>query len=301
MDFLVHEFAVSGVRTGLWVPPLTAFLVSLVTSMVGVSGAFLLLPFQMSVLNYTAPSVSATNLVFNLVAIPSGVYRFIREGRMLWSLNWVIVAGTLPGVGIGYYLRVYHLPDPAAFKIFVGMVLLYLALRLLLDLAPWRRRRHRAASRMVQGAVARTASVSPAKVSFTFGNDTYSFSLPGMALLAFAVGIIGGTYGIGGGAIIAPFCVAIFGLPVYTVAGAALAATFITSIAGVLCYMLLPAPPGVATQPDWLLGALFGIGGVLGMYTGARLQRHVPHGALKLLLAVLILLLAAYYLTELLS
>lgn len=294
-----YEFAVSGVETGLWLPPLTAFVISLFTSMVGVSGAFLLLPFQMSVLNYTAPSVSATNLVFNLIAIPSGVYRFICEGRMLWSLNWVIVAGTLPGVGIGYYVRVYHLPDPAVFRIFAGTVLLYLSLRLLWDLAPRRRSRPRSGPGMAPGSVARTISFSPLRVSFTFGSDTYSFSLPAMALLAFVVGIIGGTYGIGGGAIIAPFCVAFFGLPVYTVAGAALAATFITSVAGVLCYSLLPAPEGIATQPDWLLGALFGIGGALGMYAGARLQRHVPHGALKALLAVLILLLAVHYLSAL--
>jgi len=81
--------------------------------MVGVSGAFLLLPFQMSVLNYVAPSVSATNLVFNLVAIPSGVWRAAREGRMNWPLARLITLGTLPGL----------LADPRGFKLFVGLVL----------------------------------------------------------------------------------------------------------------------------------------------------------------------------------
>ena len=75
--------------------------------------------------------MSATNLVFNLVAIPSGVYRYIRDGRMNWPLFWAIIAGTLPGVAIGYYVRVEWLPDPAAFKVFVGCVLFYLAWRLL--------------------------------------------------------------------------------------------------------------------------------------------------------------------------
>ncbi|MBW1936768.1 MAG: sulfite exporter TauE/SafE family protein [Deltaproteobacteria bacterium] len=40
------------------------------------------------------------------------------------------------------------------------------------------------------------------------------------------MGIISGTYGIGGGSIIAPFLIAIFGLPVYAIAGAALLSTF---------------------------------------------------------------------------
>ena len=72
-------FATSGVETWLWLPPLAAFVVSFFSSMVGLSGAFLLLPFQMSVLGYAGPSVSATNLVFDLYATPGGVWRYARE------------------------------------------------------------------------------------------------------------------------------------------------------------------------------------------------------------------------------
>ena len=35
------------------------------------------------------------------------------------------IAGT-PGVFIGYYLRIFYLPDPRAFKLFAGCVLLYI-------------------------------------------------------------------------------------------------------------------------------------------------------------------------------
>src|SRR3990170_6166713 len=128
-------FPVSGVKTYIFIPPLVALIISFFTSMGGVSGAFLLLPFQMSVLNYTAPSVSGTNHVFNIVAIPSGVYRYIKEGRMAWPLTWVVIAGTLPGVFLGYYVRVFYLPNPKSFKFFVGCVLLYIGLRLLYELS----------------------------------------------------------------------------------------------------------------------------------------------------------------------
>jgi len=69
MDFLNVLFPISGVRTNILIPPLVAMFISFFTSMGGVSGAFLLLPFQMSVLKYTSPSVSATNFVFNIVAM----------------------------------------------------------------------------------------------------------------------------------------------------------------------------------------------------------------------------------------
>lgn len=310
MDWLSISFPVSGVHTWLWLPPLVAFVISFFSSMVGVSGAFLLLPFQMSVLNFTTPAVSSTNLVFNLVAIPSGVWRYIREGRMAWPLTWIVVAGTLPGIFIGYYVRVQYLSDPRHFKLFAGCVLLYIGYRLLSEFAPWKMRALSKldekfatqagrtpglAAGLATDATIRVRHFSLARVEYDFWGEPFSFSTMGMLLLAFVVGIIGGIYGIGGGAIIAPFCVAIFRLPVYTVAGAALAGTLVTSVAGVILYSVLPAPPGLPTRPDWALGLLFGVGGMAGMYLGARCQKFVPQRTLKLILGGLLMLLALQY------
>jgi len=321
MDFLVHHFPVSSVETWLFLPPLVAFVVSFLTSMGGVSGAFLLLPFQVSYLRFTTPSVSATNFVYNIVAIPSGVYRYVKEGRMAWPLTGVVIVGTLPGVFIGYYLRVLYLPDPRTFKAFVGCVLLYIGGRLLYEMTPRSRRgkekmkaleekfdahakrlNENRAARMASGlpaeAVIKTVSFSLARVEYDFWGERFSFSTPGMFSLAFIVGIIGGTYGIGGGAIIAPFCVAVFRLPVYTVAGAALMGTFLTSIAGVFFYSVVPVNAEVSTAPDWQLGFLFGIGGLVGMYCGARLQKYVPQRFIKLTLGVLMLFLSVRYIVS---
>jgi len=121
MDALFVEFPVSGVHTWVFVPPLVAFAVSFFSSMGGVSGAFFLLPYQVSILNFVSPSVSSTNFVYNIVATPSGIYRYLREGRMAWPLACFIVAGTLPGVFLGYYLRVLFLPDPRIFRLFVPL------------------------------------------------------------------------------------------------------------------------------------------------------------------------------------
>ncbi len=321
LDFLNIVFPISGVKTNILIPPIVAMVVSFFTSMGGVSGAFLLLPFQMSVLNYTSPSVSGTNFIFNIIAIPSGVYRFIKEGRMAWPLTWVVVLGTLPGVFLGYYLRVNYLPDPATFKLFVGCVLLYIGTRLLYEFTgkatakgsankalekKFKERaeeiRNQQKSKVAAGlpadALVKTISVSLTKIEYEFWGERFSYSTVGMFFLAYIVGIIGGTYGIGGGAIIAPFCVAVFHLPVYTIAGAALMGTFITSIAGVAFYALAPASSGVSTMPDWSLGFLFGIGGIVGVYCGARFQKFVPQRYIKLLLGILIVFLAIKYIVQ---
>ncbi|MBU0733696.1 MAG: sulfite exporter TauE/SafE family protein [Proteobacteria bacterium] len=311
------HFAVSGVDVFPLIPVIVAFVVSFFTSMGGVSGAFLLLPFQMSVLGFVSPSVSPTNLVYNIVAIPSGVYRYIKEGRMAWPLAWVIIVGTLPGVFIGAVLRIKYLPDPKHFKVFVGCVLLYIGIRLLLDLTKKAARKKaktnaledrfkERSSLMRKGitsgaegtAVIRTVSFSVVRYTYEFYGETFSFNTIGLFTLTFAVGIVGGTYGIGWGAIIAPFLIAVFGLPVYTIAGAALLGTFITSIAGVIFYTVIApiyADTGLAIAPDWILGALFGVGGFLGMYLGARVQKYVPARAIKLILSVILLSLALRY------
>lgn len=263
-------FEVSGVTAPLWLPPLVAFTISFFTSMVGVSGAFLLLPFQMSVLGYVAPSVSATNLVFNLVAIPAGVWQFAKEKRMDWPLAWIIAAGTLPGLLAGWWLRVHWLLNPRAFKLFVGLVLLALAIRLI-----WK-------------------SARPDKSGSTLAvsNERH---LGAVFTIALVIGVIGGAYGIGGGAIIAPVLVAVFCMSVHRVAGAALFGTFVTSVVGVALYQFLPAPAGIETRPDWALGILFGLGGVTGMHAGARMQRYVPQRTLEIGLAGVLALLAGSY------
>jgi uncharacterized membrane protein YfcA len=58
----------------------------------------------MSFLHFTSPAVSSTNFLYNIVAIPSGAYRYMKEGRMAWPLTLVVILGTLPGVFIGYYI-----------------------------------------------------------------------------------------------------------------------------------------------------------------------------------------------------
>ncbi|CAO0819629.1 putative membrane transporter protein [Desulfarculales bacterium] len=306
MEYL---FPISGVKTYLWLPPLVAFVVSCSTSMGGVSGAFLLLPFQMSFLDFTSPAVSPTNLVFNVVAIPSGVWRYLREGRMVWPLTWVVVLGTLPGVIIGCFIRLHWLPYPQTFKAFVGCVLFYISLRMLVEVNKARQAAAQKAKLgpkleaqvVTQNFTVQTLEFNWRRVAYEFQGRRYACTPLGIFSMAFIVGIVGGVYGIGGGAIIAPFFVAIYGLPVHTVAGAALMGTFITSLTGVLFYQALafiPAYAGMHVAPDWLLGSLFGLGGVCGMYLGARTQRFVPAKWIKLGLALLLLFVAGHYLLD---
>jgi len=292
LDVLQFIFPVAGVKTYLFVPPAVAFAISFFTSMAGISGAFLLLPFQMSVLGFTSTSVTSTNFLFNVTGTPGGVYRYIKECRFAWPVALVIVAGIIPGVLIGYYIRISLLPDPQSFKFFVGVVLLFVAFKLVNDVRskkiPGQEKTCSLADRV------ENVLLSLKKTRFDFGNTTHAFSTGGLLGLAFTVGIIGGVYGIGGGSIIAPFLITFFKLPVYTIAGAVLLGTFASSAAGVVFYSLIPLG-GTVAPPDWILGLLFGAGGLLGMYFGAKMQRYISEKWIKLVLGIIVLIIGSRY------
>lgn len=295
------EFPVSGVETYWWLPPLVAFLISCITATGGLSGAFLLLPFQVSVLGYTASGVSPTNLLFSIVGIPFGVYRYCSEGRMIWPLSWVIILGTVPGMFLGALIRVYFLPDLSHFKLFVALVLAAIGINLLLDVIRNRRASKVDINRRGSSKVS-DIYFSKSIVSYRFQGEYFSVSTPKISLLGLFVGIVGGAYGIGGGAIMVPLIVSVMGLPVYTIAGAVLFSTFIGSIGGVISYLIIGLT-SVGTyssvSPDWALGGLLGIGGAVGMYVGARLQRFIPARLIKVMLTVCLLGIAVKYLSVL--
>lgn len=243
-------------------------LTAVVTAPVGVSGAVLLLPVQLSVLGVPSPAVTPTNLLYNVVAGPGALLRYRRDGRLYGPLTRLLLAGTLPGVVLGAVIRVFAVPGPAVFRVLVAVLLLPLGLWL----------------------VARTLRPAPARPPHFHGPA--SGRAPGepsprtVTALAVAVGTVGGIYGIGGGSLLGPILVG-RGMPVSRVAPAALATTFLTSVVGACVYALLSLTGDGHVAPDVLLGLSCGLGGLTGGYLGARLQPRLPERLLRVLLGSL--------------
>jgi uncharacterized protein len=243
-----------------------AFVIASLASPVGVSGAVLLLPFQVSVLGTPSPAVTPTNLLYNIVATPGALYRYWRQHQTGGALTRVLLAGTIPGVVAGAIVRVELLPDPRAFEAVIAIVLIPLGAWILV-------------SRRGGGGVSQRA----VRIN--------SFEL---AVLAAVVGCVGGIYGVGGGSILAPILVG-SGRSPSEIAPATLASTFVTSIAGVVTFVLLSVEHQGSVSPDWAIGFALGIGGLFGGYTGALLQPHLPEAAIRRLLGLLVLVIGLRY------
>jgi uncharacterized membrane protein YfcA len=146
------------------------------------------------------------------------------------------------------------LPDPKHFKLFAGLVLFFIGFRLLKEILKERNKPAEYGIKVDPSHdapfVVTQTRYSFSRIEFDFAGESFSFPPLWVSLFCFLVGIAGGIYGIGGGSLVAPFLVALFKIPVYTVAGATLMGTLLTSIAGVSFYHLLgssyPDVPGCA-------------------------------------------------------
>ena len=240
--------------------------VAVLTTPVGVSGAVFLLPIQVSILQVPNPAVTPTNLLFNIVAIPGALARYRTKAPLSNPLTSTILLGTLPGVVIGAVVRVFLIPGPHVFRLLVAAFLMPLGVWLC-----WT---------TIKGSAPARLKMPPR---------------PFTIAIALAVGVLGGIYGVGGGSLLSPILVG-RGLPIAVVAPAALITTFVTSIVGATTYAILAAT--TASQhiaPDWVVGLVAGVGGLIGGYAGAWLQPRLPERGLRIGLGVLAVATALAY------
>jgi len=246
-----------------------AFAVSAVATPAGISGAVLLLPFQVSVLGTPSPAVTPTNLLYNVVSTPGALYRYWRQNQTGGRLALILITGTLPGVIAGSIIRVELVPGPHVFDLLVASLLLPLGIWL----AATRPSRNRDPARPPR----------PRQIP-----------VPALIVLAALTGCVGGIYGIGGGSILSPVLIG-SGRPPSEVAPAALASTFVTSLAGVATFTILSISQG-PVAPNWPTGIALGVGGIIGGYTGARMQSRLPDTLIRRIVGILAIAIAARYL-----
>jgi uncharacterized membrane protein YfcA len=260
---------VSGTAWTVALALLAAFAIAVTATPAGISGAVLLLPFQVSVLGTPSPAVTPTNLLYNVIATPGALYRYRRQHQTGGRLALLLTAGTLPGVIAGSVIRVELIPGPKIFDLVVSAVLLPLGAWLTVTRPTTRADDDAQPPRHIPAA-----------------------ALTGLACL---VGCVGGIYGIGGGSILSPVLIGT-GRPAANVAPAALASTFVTSVAGVVTFTILSVHHPGSVAPDWPTGVALGLGGLAGGYTGARIQARLPDALIRRVVGILVVAIGARYL-----
>ena len=223
------------------------FIVAALYSSVGHAGASGYIAV-MSLLSMAPSVIKPSALALNILVASIATFQFARAGHFSWRLFWPFATLAVPAAFVGGYLT---LPTQA-FKVVLGLVLLYSALRFI-----WPSNEERSI---------RAPALLPALVSGA------------------AIGLLSGLTGTGGGIFLTPLLLFMGWAAPKQAAGVSALFILVNSVAG-----LLGNFSSTKSIPDFIWYPLISAcsGGLLGSYIGSS---KVPAKSIKHLLACVLLI-----------
>jgi len=298
-----RAFSIAGVRVPIWHLLWMGFWTGYTMALVGEASGIFSLPYSMSVLQFSSIAVSPTGLITTFLNPFGALFGFYRNRQWNLDLATGLCIGAVLGSPIGPFIRVYLLKDEGPFKAVIGMALFMMALHLFIQITPWylkRTRRQREFKekfdRMIRTRLEDgkspsglpddfsiiTLEKSFKRVTISYWGETQSFSVPAMVLIGFVVGVISSALGVGGGFMLVPIMVTLFGLPLYVLVAATIPFVITLSLTGLFSYaVIVPLLTGTKATPDWSFGLFVACGAILGAWLASKTQRFIPEKYLK--------------------
>jgi uncharacterized membrane protein YfcA len=261
-------------------------LVGLLSGMFGVGGGFLTTPLL--IFYGIPPSVAVASATTQITGSSvSGVLAHMRRGGVDFRMGGVMIAGglvgSLAGAGIFRLLQSTGQIDTVIGLLYV-LLLGSIGLLMLRDAAlalGWIERSENASPRPRHN---RWVAGLPLRWRF-YASGLYLSPIAPIAL-GFVAGILTVLLGVGGGFILVPAMIYLFGMAARVVVGTSLVMILAVSAATTMIHAL------TTEAVDIVLAALLLVGGVIGAQYGAQLTTRLKPDLLRLSLAVIIILVA---------
>jgi len=291
-----------------------AFLIGCMFVIVGAAGGLFTAAFQITVVGTNgmvgvnaANAVKPTNLFLTLCSPITGVYSYLKEGRLAWPVAIFFVAGILIGAfWIGPTYSAKYLPMKA-YKFWLGFICLLIGLKLWWESTKKSIEKKKAIKAIVQkfneelkkakaeGRAAELGKVeieggwTPTRINFSFWGEAFKANPIFLFFGGVIIGCIAAAFGVGGGFMLVPFMTTIMGYPMHLAVPISLCGTFGTSIGGIARYMLN------GYSPDWIMAALIAAGAMAGGKVGPMIQKKLPEIFLKRALAGILVIVFLKY------
>ena len=224
------------------------FLASVLGSMVGLGGGFIVVPVLRIFYGLSPPLASGTALALVIANSASASTSYLLQRRVHLRTGWLIAAGGIPG-GILGAIAVKHSP-PRLFDWLFAAFLLIVSADIVIN------RARRLTNRTTAG----------------------QHNATGTLFTGFAVGFVSSLFGVGGGVILIPSLLYFSALPAHVISATSQFAILLTSPIGFLTQVL---------QHDvaWNYVIPLVLGGVLGGPIGAKLSQRLKSPLLMLCVA----------------
>jgi len=281
-----------------------AILVGAYFSMIGAAGGILMAAFQILVVRTSSPVgmdavnvLKPSNVALTLFSPLGSFYRYaVVERRVAWPVGISFGVGLFVGsIWLGKWVA--GLVSFAAYQEWLGILVVLLGIKTLLELTPRAMEKRKNIKNMVkkfneevarakvEGRSAEMGCIEPVKSGlvdyrFKFWGEEFKINPLLFGLLGIAIGIVSRTFGIGGGFLLVPAMTTLGALPMYVAVPISLIGTSFSSVGSFIGYLMAGYLPDL-----WLFVAIV-IGGFVGGSLGSRLQKMFSEKTLKIVLAV---------------
>lgn len=298
-------FPLANVRVPIWHLIWMGFWTGYTMAVVGEAAGIFALPYSMSILQFTTPSVTPTTQLLTFLNPFGALFGFRRNGQFNLDLpKWVCLGGIAGGL-TGPFIRVTFLSDVKPFTFVVGIALLAAGSHLSVAAIRGLRTRktgdgleakfHRAAaeqrakglapSGIPAGEPIKTIGQEQGHITIEYWGEQWRISILTLTLTGLLVGVISAALGVGGGFLLVPIFSALYRLPMYVLVAATIPYVIVLSAVGLFTYsVIIPNFTSTLIAPEWAWGFFAAAGGILGAWCAAKTQRFVPEHSLKLML-----------------
>jgi uncharacterized membrane protein YfcA len=221
----------------------------------GVGGGILIVPALVLLLHFEQRLAHGTSLAAVLPIAASGLAALALEGKVDWPVGVLLAIGAMGGAVIGTHI-LHVLPQRVLGLIFAAL-LIATAIRLLTD-----------------------HSSADGRASLTVG------AAIGLVLVGLATGILAGLLGVGGGIVMVPAMIVLYGIPSAVAKGTSLFVILPTSIMGTWRNRR-------KRNVDLRVAAAVGLGGVVSSFPAALIAARMDESLSNVLVALLLLFVAA--------
>lgn len=219
----------------------------------GIGGGTVLVPLLVLVIGLPQHRAHATSLAAIILTAGSGMARFAGDGAVNFGVGVAIAAGAIAGAFLGAAFM--HRLSADRLRQGFAILLALVSLQMLLG-----------------------ASVAPAAVS-----TTGVAVVLGSLALGVVAGVLSALMGVGGGVIMVPAMVMLFGFTQHVAEGTSLLIIIPTALVGSIRHSR-------NGYTDWKIGLVLGIGGIAGAWLGAGVALGLDSELLQRLFAGFLLL-----------
>ena len=239
-------------------------LVGFVLGLVGGGGSIIAVPLLLYVVGIGSPHLAiGTSAIAVSLSAAANLVNHARNGKVKWPCAVSFSAAGIAGAWAGSTLAM-KVPGQNLLALF-GILMLVVGTVMLMK---------------------KDAEGNP-DIRLTF--STVRELLPLLLLIGFAVGMLSGFFGIGGGFLIVPGLMLATGMPIAYAIGTSLVAITVFGATTAANYAL-------AGLVDWRIAGLFIAGGVAGGIIGTFAGKHLSgsKGTLSMVFAIFVMLIGAY-------